>query len=253
MILRDSLVIVTGAASGLGLATAKRLVAEGARVALVDLNAAQLTEVSAELGDSVSAFPLDVCSEPDVKSALLDIQAWGGSITGLVNCAGVNRPQKLVGRKGAHDYQQFQQVIDINLMGTVNMMRLVAEAMCDNPLDSKGQRGVIVNTASIAAYEGQVGQTAYSASKGAIVSMTLPAARDLAKNAIRINVIAPGIMATPLLLEAGEKVLAPLLEMTQFPDRLGEPEEFADAVCFLLSNTYMNGSVLRLDGAMRMS
>ncbi len=252
MNLSGSLIVVTGAASGLGYAATQHFVSHGAKVAMVDMNESKLSISAHDFGDNVKIFALDVTDETKAVQAISEMVAWAGEIRGLLNCAGIGHPQKIVGRNGALNLTRFKTVVDVNLIGTVNMMRLVAESMIDNSLDRDGERGAIVNTASIAAYEGQVGQTSYAASKGGIVAMTLPAARDLARSAIRVNTIAPGIMETPLLIEAGEKVLEPLLAVTQFPQRLGRPEEFADAVRFLFTNTYMNGAVLRLDGAIRL-
>ena len=252
MMLQGKHFVVTGAASGLGLATVRRLVEEGASVSALDINESALTELSAASSGKINGITCDVCSEDSVNLALDSAESFAGDIRGVVNCAGVIGAGKLVGRKGPYDLDAFQRVIDINLMGTVNMMRLVAARMINYDPCEDDERGVIINTASVAAFDGQMGQTAYSASKGAIVSMALPAARDLASVGIRVNTVAPGVMATPMLLEADEKVLSPLLAVTQFPKRLGEPSEFADAVVFLISNRLMNGSTLRIDGAMRL-
>ncbi len=252
MIIKGSHFVVTGAGSGLGLATVERLVEDGAKVTGLDINEQALTTLEATFSGGVKGIRCDVCDEVSVNAALDTAEHFGGPVRGVINCAGIIGAAKLVGRKGPYDLDAFQRVIDINLIGTVNVMRLVAARMASyEPLED-GERGVVINTASVAAYDGQKGQTAYSASKGAIVSLALPAARDLANVGIRVNTVAPGVMATPMLMEADEKVLAPLLAVTVFPKRLGAPAEFADAVAFLIANRLMNGSTLRIDGAMRL-
>ncbi|RMA81342.1 SDR family NAD(P)-dependent oxidoreductase [Umboniibacter marinipuniceus] len=252
MIIQSKHFVVTGAASGLGLATVERLVADGAKVSGFDINEQALAELSERFPGSVKGFSCDVCDEGSVNNALDMAEAFAGEVRGVVNCAGIIGAAKLVGRKGPYELQAFQRVIDINLLGTVNVMRLAAARMTNYEPLMDGERGVVINTASVAAFDGQKGQTAYSASKGAIVSLALPAARDLASVGIRVNTVAPGVMATPMLMEADEKVLAPLLAVTQFPKRLGAPAEFADAVAFLIGNRLMNGATLRIDGAMRL-
>ncbi|WP_298636169.1 SDR family NAD(P)-dependent oxidoreductase [uncultured Umboniibacter sp.] len=252
MIIKHSHFLVTGAGSGLGLATVERLVAEGAKVTGLDINEQALAALEAQFSGAVKGICCDVCDEASVNTALDAAEHFGGPVRGVINCAGIIGAAKLVGRKGPYDLEAFQRVIDINLIGTVNVMRLVAARMASYDALDDDERGVVINTASVAAFDGQKGQTAYSASKGAIVSLALPAARDLASVGIRVNTVAPGVMATPMLMEADEKVLAPLLAVTQFPKRLGAPAEFADAVVFLIANRLMNGSTLRIDGAMRL-
>jgi len=252
MKLTHGVYLVTGGASGLGRSVVDALIARGAKVAALDLNTEGLNELAQIYPENVLGLTCDVCSEASVNTAIDAAVAWQGPLRGLVNCAGIIGAGKLVGRKGAYALDAFKKVIDINLTGTVNTMRLAAEKMSHNEPTEDDERGVIINTASIAAYDGQKGQIAYAASKGGIVSMTLPAARDLASLGIRVNTIAPGIMATPMLMNADEKVLEPLLAVTQFPKRLGKPEEFADAVCFAITNTLLNGETMRLDGAIRM-
>ena len=252
MNINNSHFLVTGAGSGLGLATVERLVADGAKVTGLDINEQALAAIEAQFSGAVKGISCDVCAEDSVNAALDEAEQFAGPVRGVINCAGIIGAAKLVGRKGPYDLEAFQRVIDINLIGTVNVMRLVAARMAAYEALDDGERGVVINTASVAAFDGQKGQTAYSASKGAIVSLALPAARDLASVGIRVNTLAPGVMATPMLMEADEKVLAPLLAVTQFPKRLGDPAEFADAVVFLITNRLMNGSTLRIDGAMRL-
>ena len=252
MNLENQLFMVTGGASGLGRSVVDALIQRRAFVVALDLNESELNALQQAHPQQVLAVVCDVCDEGSILSAIDQAKSWKGQIRGLVNCAGIIGAGKLVGRSGAYALDAFKKVIDINLTGTVNTMRLVAADMASNEPTDDEERGVIINTASIAAYDGQKGQIAYAASKGGIVSMTLPAARDLASLGIRVNTIAPGIMATPMLMNADEKVLAPLLAVTQFPKRLGKPSEFADAVCFAMTNTLLNGETMRLDGAIRM-
>jgi NAD(P)-dependent dehydrogenase (short-subunit alcohol dehydrogenase family) len=242
-------VAVTGAGSGLGEATARALATRGARVTVIDRNADAAARVARDIGGH--PLPLDVTD--DGAGAALDtaIRAQG-PLRGLVNCAGIGGAARIVGRNGPMPLSDFERTIRVNLVGTFNMMRLAAARMQDNAPDAGGERGAIVNTASLAAFDGQTGQVAYAASKGGIVSMALPAARDLARSAIRVNTLAPGIFLTPLLAELPDDVRAGLAAAIPHPPRLGDPAEFADAVLFCLTNRYLNAEVIRLDGALRL-
>ena len=227
--------------------------ARGARVMILDRDAARAAEVVAELGERAAFAETDVTSEESVKAAIAATVKTFSAIHVCVNCAGVGSAMKTVGRENKpHDLGVFQTVVNINLIGTFNVLRLAAAVMAENAPDDDGQRGLIVNTASVAAFDGQVGQVAYSATKGAVVGMTLPIARDLAPLGIRCNTIAPGIFNTPLMNAAPDKVKQPLIDMTQFPKRLGHPTEYAALVCHLIENRFMNGETVRIDGAIRM-
>ncbi|CAJ1025979.1 NAD dependent epimerase/dehydratase family/short chain dehydrogenase/KR domain/Enoyl-(Acyl carrier protein) reductase, putative [Leishmania lindenbergi] len=244
-------ILVTGAASGLGAATARFLAQNGAKVTLVDRNAEQGEQVAKEINGKFVAT--DVCSETEVQAAIKAAEEFSRKpLFGAVNCAGICPAAKVVGKKGAHSLDLFSKAVHVNLIGTFNVCRLAAEAMQKNTaqIGADEDRGVIVNTASVAAYEGQIGQAAYAASKGGIVSMTLPLARELAGQRIRVNTICPGIMETPLL---PHDLGAALGATVPYPSRLGRPEEFAHLVFFLFSNRYMNGECVRLDGATRMA
>jgi NAD(P)-dependent dehydrogenase (short-subunit alcohol dehydrogenase family) len=247
MDLQGAHVAVTGAGSGLGAATARRLAAEGARVTAIDLRGAEA--VATEVGGL--ALPLDV-TDPDAGEALDRAMAAQGPLRGLVNCAGIGGASRIVGREGPMDLAAFQKVVAVNLFGTFNMLRLAAARMAGGPPDAAGSRGAIVNTASVAAFDGQLGQAAYAASKGGIVSLALPAARELARFGIRVNTVAPGIFETPLLGELSDEVRAGIAATIPFPARPGLPEEFADAVVFCLTNRYLNAEVIRLDGGTRL-
>lgn len=245
--------VVTGGASGLGRATVEALAARGARVMILDRDAARGAEVAAELGDQVAFTETDVTSEASVQQAIAATLERFSAIHVCVNCAGVGSAMKTVGRENTpHDLGVFETVVKINLIGTFNVLRLAAAAMAANEACEDGERGLIVNTASVAAFDGQVGQVAYSATKGAVVGMTLPIARDLASLGIRCNTIAPGIFNTPLMNAAPDKVKQPLIDMTQFPKRLGHPPEYAALVCHMIENAFLNGETIRIDGAIRM-
>lgn len=245
--------VITGGASGLGRATAEALVARGAHVMILDRDAVRGAETAADLGALAAFTATDVTSEASVQNAIAATLSAFGAIHVCVNCAGVGSAMKTVGRENKpHDLGVFQTVVNINLIGTFNVLRLAAAAMAENTPDADGQRGLIVNTASVAAFDGQVGQVAYAATKGAVVGMTLPIARDLATLGIRCNTIAPGIFNTPLMNAAPDKVKQPLIDMTQFPKRLGHPPEYAALVCHLIENRFMNGETIRIDGAIRM-
>ncbi|KAF7473637.1 Hypothetical predicted protein [Marmota monax] len=246
--------VITGGASGLGLATAERLVTQGATAVLLDLPNSGGEAQAKKLGKSCVFAPTDVTSEKDVQLALTLAKEKFGRVDVAVNCAGIAVAIKTYNLKKnqAHTLEDFQRVINVNLMGTFNVIRLVAGEMSQNEPDQGGQRGVIINTASVAAFEGQVGQAAYSASKGGIVGMTLPIARDLAPIGIRVMTIAPGLFGTPLLTSLPEKVRNFLASQVPFPSRLGDPAEYAHLVQTIIENPFLNGEVIRLDGAIRM-
>lgn len=253
MQLHGKLIVVTGGASGLGAATAKHVLNQGAEVVMVDLNADLGNALQAQLGEKSHFFTLDVTNEQDVLVFFQMIKQQFGQLHGLVNCAGIAPSAKVLGKDGLHPLAMFQKVLEINVTGTFNMIRHAAELMAQGELATdQEERGVIVNTASVAAYEGQIGQVAYAASKGAIVAMTLPLARELANNAIRVMTIAPGIMETPMLKGLPQNVQDALGQMVPFPARLARPNEYAKLVGHIFENAYLNGEVIRLDGAIRM-
>ncbi len=240
--------LVTGAASGLGAATARRLAASGARVLLADLHDAQA--LADELGGRY--LRCDVTVEADATAAVAAAQELG-ALRGLINCAGIAPAQRTLGKNGPHPLDVFARTVQVNLVGTFNMARLAAAAMAALPTLDDGERGVIVNTASVAAYDGQIGQAAYAASKAGIVGLTLPMARDLARDGIRVVTIAPGIFETPMLMGMPEEVRAALGASVPFPQRLGRPDEYAQLVETIVRNTMLNGETIRLDGAIRMA
>ncbi len=244
--------VVTGGASGLGAATARDLAASGARIAVLDLPRSEGEKFAAELGGGAIFCPCDVTDEDQVQSAVQAAVSEFGAIHIDVNCAGIGWAQRTVSRDGAHPLAPFQKVIEVNLFGTFNAMRICAEKMAVNDPDEHGQRGVIINTASVAAFDGQIGQIAYSASKGGIVGMTLPAARDLASLGIRCCTIAPGLFNTPLLAGLPEPAREALSANIPFPKRLGEPPEYAALARSIVENPMLNGETIRLDGALRM-
>ena len=250
MKIEGSSAIVTGGGSGLGEATARLLAAQGAIVHVLDRNEAAAREIAAEIGGVPVAG--DVASEEDGRRAVDTAAKAGDGLRILVNCAGIASAGRMLGKEGVLPLADFERVIRINLVGTFNMMRLAAERMAAAPELEDGARGVIVNTASVAAFEGQIGQVAYSASKGGILSMALPAARELGRFGIRVNTVAPGIFLTPLLSALPQETQESLGAAIPYPSRLGHPSEFADAVRFLIENQYVNGEVIRLDGALRM-
>jgi NAD(P)-dependent dehydrogenase (short-subunit alcohol dehydrogenase family) len=246
-----SVAVVAGGASGLGLATARQLLDAGASVALVDLPTSDGEAVAAQLGDRAVFAPADVTSEQDVAAAL-DAAARLGDVRIAVNCAGIGTPGRVLGRTGPMALDLFARVVQVNLIGTFNVIRLAADRMSANePVD--GDRGVIVNTASVAAFDGQVGQAAYSASKGGVVGLTLPIARDLASRQIRVVTIAPGLFETPMLASLPEDAKQSLGAQVPHPSRLGRPEEYAALVRHIAENAMLNGEVIRLDGAIRMA
>jgi NAD(P)-dependent dehydrogenase (short-subunit alcohol dehydrogenase family) len=247
---RNDVVLVTGGASGLGRATVAALVAAGARAVIVDLANSAGAEVAQGLGDAVVFAPADVRNEDQVQAAV-DRAVDLGTLRVVVNCAGVATPGRVIGKRGLLALADFHRVIEINLVGTFNVLRLAAAAMIDNePLD--GDRGLVIMTASVAAYDGQIGQAAYSASKGGVVSLTLTAARDLADKAIRVMTIAPGVMETPMMAGLPGDVQSILAAQVPHPPRLGRPEEYAMLVDSIVANPLLNGEVIRLDGALRL-
>ena len=252
MQLNEARAIVTGGASGLGLAVAHRIAAAGGKVALLDLNEAQGSAAAASLGEAAIFIATDVTDESAVNSAVDRARERMGSVNAAVNCAGVGTPARLVGRQGPMAGAFFRKIIEINLVGTVLIAKAAAAAMQHNHPNGAGERGVIVMTASVAAFDGQIGQVAYAASKGGIVAMTLPMARELASSGIRVMTIAPGIFATPMMKGLPQEAQDSLAKQTPFPPRLGEPDEFAAMVGHILENTMLNGETIRLDGAIRM-
>ena len=253
MDIKNRVAIVTGGASGLGLATAERLIDAGARVTILDLNAEAGEAAAARLGEHATFIATDITSEDSVRAAIEATVARHGALHICVSCAGGGPSGKTLGRNGPLALDSYAFVITLNLIGTFNVARLAAEQMAKNePIGEAGERGVIINTASVAAFEGQVGQVAYASAKAGICGMTLPVARDLAPLGIRMMTIAPGLMDTPLLAGLPEKVLEPLVGMVQFPKRLGQADEYARLALQIVENAYLNGSVIRLDGAIRM-
>jgi NAD(P)-dependent dehydrogenase (short-subunit alcohol dehydrogenase family) len=245
--------IVTGGASGLGEGTARMIVANGGKVVIADLQADKGEALAKELGADKAAFvKCDVSQEADGQAVVAKATSMG-KLMGLVNCAGIAPAAKTVGKEGAHTLALFSKVVTVNLIGSFNMIRLAAEAMAKNEPESTGERGVMVSTASVAAYDGQIGQAAYSASKGGVVGMTLPIARDLARNGIRNMTIAPGIFGTPMLFSMPQEVQDALAAGVPFPSRLGTPADYAKLVHQIITNDMLNGEVIRLDGAIRLA
>ncbi|TDV08293.1 3-hydroxyacyl-CoA dehydrogenase [Paraburkholderia caballeronis] len=249
MQIRDSVFLITGGASGLGAATARLVAAEGGKPVIADLNEDAGRALAQELGGAF--VKCNVASEEDGAAAVAATTALG-TLRGLVNCAGVAPASKTVGKDGPHPLDLFSKTVSVNLIGTFNMIRLAAAAIAKNEPNALGERGVIVNTASVAAYDGQIGQAAYAASKGGVVAMTLPVARDLSRSGIRVMTIAPGIFETPMLLGMPKEVQDALGAMVPFPPRLGKPDEYAMLVKQIVENPMLNGEVIRLDGAIRM-
>ncbi|MFY0691247.1 MAG: SDR family oxidoreductase [Paracoccaceae bacterium] len=250
--MNNQVAMISGGASGLGAATARSLVSAGGRAVLMDRNADLGRALAAELGDAAVFCETDVTDEASVMAARdLALSAFG-AVTAAVSCAGIATVGKTVGREGALPLEGFRRTVDVNLTGSFNVARLAAEAMQENAPDADGQRGVIVNTASVAAYDGQKGQPAYAASKGGVAAMTLPMARDLAQVGIRVMAIAPGLFRTPMIDGLPEEAQAALASQPLFPKRFGKPEEFGELVLFILSNPYLNGEVIRLDGGVRL-
>lgn len=253
MDLKGNVVIVTGGASGLGGATAKRIVDAGGKVVIADVNAQAGEAYAKELGEANARFvKCDVTSEDDGKAAVAAARSLG-KLVGLVNCAGIGSAHKTVGKDGPYPLDKFTRVIQVNLIGTFNMLRLAAAEMVDNEPNNEGERGVIVNTASVAAFDGQIGQAAYSASKAGVAGMTLPIARDLARDGVRVLTIAPGLFLTPMLMSLPPAAQESLGKQVPFPSRLGRPDEYAQLVQQIFENSMLNGETIRLDGAIRMA
>ena len=254
MHIEDKVALITGGASGLGKATAQKLIDAGGRVALVDLNEQLAKATADELGDRAIAFAADVRDPESVQVAVDGALEALGAIHINVNCAGLGAAMRTVGREGPMPLENFAFIVNVNLIGTFNSLRLCAAAMAKNvPMGADEERGVIINTASVAAFDGQIGQAAYSASKAGVVGMTLPIARDLSRVGVRVCTIAPGIFETPLMMGAPDRVKRPLIDAVQFPHRLGEPSEFALMCQQIIENPYLNGETIRLDGGIRMS
>ena len=245
--------LISGGASGLGAATTRRLHAGGAQVVIADLNADKGTALASELGERARFVEADVTDEAAVQSAVDAAAQLGGGLRISVCCAGIGWAQRTSGRQGPHPLELFAKVVEVNLVGSFNVLRLAAAAMAANEPDDGGERGVCISTSSTAAFEGQIGQVAYSASKGGIVGMTLPAARDLAGRGVRVVAIAPGLFDTPLLGALPEEARTELGEQVPFPSRLGDPDEFAGLAVSIVENPMLNGTTIRLDGALRMA
>jgi NAD(P)-dependent dehydrogenase (short-subunit alcohol dehydrogenase family) len=251
MKIQGSGAIVVGGASGLGEATARALAEQGATVVVADLNEDKGQAVAGEIGGRFAKA--DVTKPDEVEAAVAQAAALEGGVRISVNCAGIGWAERTVTSRGAHSLQPFETVIAVNLIGTFNALRFAAAAMVGNDPDGEGERGVCINTASIAAFDGQIGQISYSASKGGVVGMTLPAARDLARHGVRVNTIAPGLFDTPLLAALPEESRQALGATIPFPQRLGRPSEYGALACHIVENTMLNGETLRLDGALRMA
>ena len=252
MRIEDRCFLITGGGSGLGAASARALVEAGARVVLADVDDTKARETADAIGSSAHYVHCDVTREEDGRAAVAAAREHGGGLHGLINCAGIGIPAKVLGRDGPHDLAQFSRVIQINLIGSFNMIRLASEAIAAETPDDDGERGVIINTASVAAFEGQIGQASYAASKGGVVGMTLPIAREMARHGIRVMTIAPGLFDTPMMAELPEDVRDSLGAMVPFPSRLGQPAEYARLARDIIENPMLNGSTIRLDGAIRM-
>jgi len=251
MELNHSAALISGGASGMGAATARLLSAAGVKVAVLDLNYDAAKKIATEIQGV--AIACDVSNAQSVEAAVQEAQSLQGPARICINCAGIVKGKRMVGKEGPMPLDEFRQVIEINLIGTFNLMRVAAAAMINlEPLGESGERGVIINTASVAAYEGQIGQTAYSASKGGVVGMTLPAARELAQFGVRVVTIAPGLIDTPMFEKLSPEARSSLAEAVPFPKRLGRPEEFAKLAYHIIENTMINGEVIRLDGGLRM-
>ena len=244
--------LVTGAASGLGAATAAALAERGATVFGLDLQRS-IDSAGDAVPAGVTLLAADVTGEADVRGALEQVEAAGAPLRVAVNCAGVGWAGRILGKDGPHDLELFRTVVTVNLVGSFNVMRLAAEVMARTTADDDGQRGVVINTASIAAFEGQIGQIAYSASKGGVAGMTVPAARDLARHGIRVNTIAPGLVDTPMLAGVTDEYRASLESGVPFPSRLARPAEYAQLACMIVEHDYLNGETIRMDGALRMA
>ncbi len=253
MQIAEHVFIVTGGASGLGAATARMVAAAGGRVVIADMNRAAGEAMAQELGSAARFVAADITDENSAQAVVAEAEAAFGGLHGLANCAGIAIGEKVLGRDGPHALASFARVVAVNLVGTFNMIRLAAAAMAKGAPGADGERGVIVNTASIAAFDGQIGQAAYAASKAGVAGLTLPVARELARSGIRVVTIAPGLFATPMMAGLPDDVQASLGSSVPFPSRLGRPEEFAAMVRVVCENSMLNGEVIRLDGALRMA
>lgn len=253
MHIEHSVFLISGGASGLGLATARELVGQGGKVVLLDINEQAGQQAVAELGDTARFVRADITREEEGRTAVAQALEEFGALHGLVNCAGVAPAEKVLGRNGAHGLDSFRRTVEINLVGSFNLLRLAAEAMAQNTPNAGGERGVIINTASVAAFDGQMGQAAYAASKGGVAALTLPAARDLARFGIRVMCVAPGVFETPMMVGMPQEVRDSLAANVPFPPRLGRPDEYAALVRHIVENPMLNGEVIRLDGALRMA
>lgn len=249
----ESTFLISGGASGLGLATARELVGQGGQVVLLDINAEAGQQAITELGDAARFVRADITREEDGRVAVAQALEAFGALHGLVNCAGIAPAEKVLGRNGAHGLDSFRRTVEVNLIGSFNLLRLAAEAMAQNTPNAGGERGVIINTASVAAFDGQMGQAAYAASKGGVAALTLPAARDLARSGIRVMCIGPGVFETPMMAGMPQEVRDSLAANVPFPPRLGRPDEYAALVRHIVENVMLNGEVIRLDGALRMA
>ena len=252
MEIENSVAIITGGVSGLGEAVAKTLIDRGARVALLDLNQELGEQVAAALGDRAMFLPVNVAEHREVDGAVEKIKAAFGTFHIVVNCAGIGGSVRIVGKEGVVSPDWFTNIVDVNLVGTFNLLRATAPVLMENAPNDERERGVVINTSSIAAFDGQVGQSAYSASKGGIVSMTLTMTREFANNGIRVMTILPGVFETPLLGKLPENVRERLGKQVPFPPRLGKPKEFASLARHIIENPYLNGECIRLDGGLRM-
>ncbi|ASV31655.1 3-hydroxyacyl-CoA dehydrogenase [Maribacter cobaltidurans] len=253
MNIKDKTFLITGGASGLGAAVANTIVDHGGHVLLIDLKEAEGSSLAKNLGTSALFKKADVTDEESVRSAINDGVQKFGVLHGAISCAGIGPAWRVLGKEGLHELEDFSKVIQVNLIGTFNVLRLAAEVIQQNEVGESGERGVIINTASVAAFDGQIGQAAYSASKGGIVSMTLPIAREFARFGIRVMTIAPGIFETPMLQGLPEDAKISLGQQIPFPSRLGKPEEYAALAKHIIENQMLNGEVIRLDGAIRMT
>lgn len=253
MRINNCVAIVTGGASGLGEATVRNLIKAGAKTAILDMDETRGQAIAKELGDAAAFFKTDVCDEKSVQEAVDGVVTRFGALHIAVNCAGVATPMKVIGKKGPLPIENFERVVRINLIGTMNVVRLAAEKMMKNTPGEDGEKGVVINTASVAAFDGQIGQAAYAASKAAVVGMTLPIAREFADYGIRVMTIAPGLFETPMLAGLPEPAKAALNQMMPFPKRLGRPLEYAMLVVHIIENPMLNGETIRLDAALRLS
>ena len=253
MRLEGSTFFITGGGSGLGAATARLLAENGAHVALADVDEVAGEQMASQIGSGAEFVSTDVTDEESVQDALGSVVENFDSLNGVVNCAGIGPAARVVGKKGVHDLGLFTKTVEINLVGTFNVIRLAAVRMAENEPDDEGERGVIINTASVAAFDGQIGQAAYAASKGGVVALTLPVARELASSGIRVVTIAPGIFETPMLAALPEDAKESLGKQVPFPPRLGRPEEYAALAKHIVENQMLNGEVIRLDGSIRMA